>query len=671
MFIEICNLRNIASLELEIPEEKVSFITGSSGSGKSTIGKAIEGNYDENDVKAGADPASLIVKRTPDEVTVRKFSTDTERSLYTEEVSSGVFDVVMANDGELELAKEEFLKSVSALKEFEQELRNRRRDIDGFLAKTKYKLNKNGAFAKTSMVGAAQSALANSPVAQAELIKERGGQYLSWLLTGVSFPEWVDEKTCPFCCAEAVSDDRVRYLNEVTSSGDVKGFDHIPLLHTGADELGLSIGDLFDAVELDKLAELTKALAEERNSIDELLRFLDAPNTDLRDNTDLLKCINPQDTAFARYDKLPKVLAAAKSSSAAAKKRFGDLKGAFQRTIRRNKDAINEQLSRFDIPYRFELRDLNVGNGTASFFLVHQDSNAPRDYRGKLSYGERNVISLILFLMQPAEPGNLILIDDPVSSYDEYRREQIYKLIINRDDKNTILLLSHDHVFAKYALFHHLRAKTNRAQKRDLSPLEERVLDRTGKVMYLTNIDGRARADEINFNDYDTMANHILTRLQSNDLSYYQIVINLRLFYECQRENEKDKLIYSYLSAILHASREKDLSACQIKLLDQLMDKGICEGVLVQTIEERTGVLLPFFASIGEKDLSETEGFSLIEKIAVLREFEKNKDLKAEMSDIVHMNAALVHCLNPYKYYPCSKRLREKVKRFRPDGYSE
>lgn len=160
------------------------------------------------------------------------------------------------------------------------------------------------------------------------------------------------------------------------------------------------------------------------------------------------------------------------------------------------------------------------------------------------------------------------------------------------------------------------------------------------------------------------MTNHILNRLRTSDLSYYQQVINLRLFYECSRNKQDDKHIYGYLSAILHAPKADDFEQYKQSVLSSLSQYGQNEPDLRDSIKERTGVLLSPLDEVTKQGIDNREGFLLIENIAALREIEKDKEVKAEMSDLVHMNAALVYCLNPYKFYSCSRRLLAEIDYF-------
>lgn len=78
MKVDITNLRNIKSMSFEIPDGKVSLLTGSSGSGKSSIAVAINGEFDSDDARAGTDPSTMKVTTSSDRLSVKTFNVDTE-----------------------------------------------------------------------------------------------------------------------------------------------------------------------------------------------------------------------------------------------------------------------------------------------------------------------------------------------------------------------------------------------------------------------------------------------------------------------------------------------------------------------------------------------------------------------------------------------------------------
>lgn len=77
-----------------------------------------------------------------------------------------------------------------------------------------------------------------------------------------------------------------------------------------------------------------------------------------------------------------------------------------------------------------------------------------------------------------------MIIDDPASSYDEYRRKVIFDMLYKcKGENTTMLVLSHDHIFAKYAIYHFEKSKEKRYDR--LGTLEKLYYNQTGKIDYI------------------------------------------------------------------------------------------------------------------------------------------------------------------------------------------
>src|SRR5690606_7776953 len=132
------------------------------------------------------------------------------------------------------------------------------------------------------------------------------------------------------------------------------------------------------------------------------------------------------------------------------KKNLSRLKSEMKKTIANNKNEINNQLKLFGINYKVVEKPLKPNEKKAAFILKHNNDQNEIDRSKHLSTGEKNIFALILFLVR-TKTKNLI-IDDPASSFDSNRRKIIYDLIIKKSTKRTVLLLSHDEVFIKFAV---------------------------------------------------------------------------------------------------------------------------------------------------------------------------------------------------------------------------
>ena len=136
------------------------------------------------------------------------------------------------------------------------------------------------------------------------------------------------------------------------------------------------------------------------------------------------------------------------------RKKYDKAKEKTAKILYKKVSNINQIIRLFSIPYQIQAK-YNQGKIT-EYKLVHNRDSTKNDSKDKLSSGEKNIIALVLFIFAAKKnPNSVVIIDDPVSSYDEYRRKQICDLIVNKLNEQTVLLLSHDCVFAKYAVLEH------------------------------------------------------------------------------------------------------------------------------------------------------------------------------------------------------------------------
>ena len=118
------------------------------------------------------------------------------------------------------------------------------------------------------------------------------------------------------------------------------------------------------------------------------------------------------------------------------KSTLGNLKRETDKVITHNIRKINSYLDKFGINYNFDIDSYSNENNTLSYSLFHKlDENKENRIHG-LSFGEKNLISLLLFLLSSKE--EVIIIDDPASSFDDYRRKEILSLIYDISPNKTL-----------------------------------------------------------------------------------------------------------------------------------------------------------------------------------------------------------------------------------------
>jgi wobble nucleotide-excising tRNase len=294
-------------------------------------------------------------------------------------------------------------------------------------------------------------------------------------------------------------------------------------------------------------------------------------------------------------------------------------------TITDNKNLINNTLKTLGIKYRLVERPIKPREKKASFLLKHtSETKEEVNQMSYLSTGEKNIIALIFFLLKNKRKN--IIIDDPASSFDEYRRKIIFNYIKKNHNKRTVLVLSHDEVFSKFAI---------KAKYRDNNV-------NIGVVYFMSNYSGSPFVSNINLDDYKTLEEFVKTRIKTTD-NYLSKIVNCRLLYEIECQNSgATNIQYGYLSAIIHGTSVGDINA-------YLNKNTITEKEIIEEISKKCCAELPAYTVniIKESDITNLSNF---EKIFYLRETITDKKLKDEMSDLIHLNDKLAICLNPYKF---------------------
>lgn len=666
MDITIENFRNIKSLHATIQENKINFISGVSGSGKSSLAIALKGSFEELDRPAGTKGIKPTVKTALSNTPIEIFNKDVQDSLLIEEASSGVYEVIMNKDEGHRKAEAAYNQSMKSLNAYRSSVWSRINDIDAFLKQSGISIN-DSKIRKNCKFHKIRTSIEQDPLPRRQAVKEHGGEYLAWVSQGFrSKEEWgFGGNDCPFCEQE-IDETRNERLENI-SIEKTSPLSSLPDIVNSFRGFGVDNLDLFKLEDVDCAIDAAISLALERNDLKALLNYMDMMSLDIRNLEKPEKAINLSSDSYDQFDGLKESIEKTLRSSKGLRSSFGVLRAQFEKTLQENGERINGLLRRFAIPYEFELKGLDAQNKKAGFTLKHiEEEDGERDFKKNLSYGERGIIALILFLLKERKEDILLVIDDPVSSYDEFRRICTYRTLMEMDCGNTILVLSHDHVFLKYALLFHARAKQDEGNhKDDPQSIESRnkmILERTGSIMYLINDRGHVTCIEISRDDYAPITEHMKNRLQECS-TYLQKIINCRLYYESTpRADSHHDMAYGYLSAIMHCigKPEGELAGVIAEIPELLKNRGITENALLETIQEELDVELKEASQVTASDLKVSDELCELERVAVYRELcgTSNPDIKDEMSDLLHMNSALVYCLNPYKYTSYSNRLR-------------
>lgn len=619
MKIKIKGYRNLENLDYQIIDNKINMLFGISGSGKSSIAKALKMEDIEFNKKVDYEGNVEItleeIKPNPQDILL--FDDSCDKFIFDER-NENVFDIFVDNDAEMKKLQDEVDKQLQNL---DSEIKNSQlafEESSELVKKFGSKLTSNNEFKKNAKIKTIIKSVSDNKTSRCfKEFNSMDSQKVNWYLTGI---DYIEDNNCPFCekklskpkiekyermklinnkSVDLVRENKVKIEKQFSSNFKMtpKGFKE---LEAAMVRNAMANQDYQKIVEFSEKIKCGNMIKPEQIEISDGLKEF---------YPELFKQAR---LVNKRIDSLIKI-------STKAKRETKEL-------LMRRVSRVNSQIEKLGIPYKIEAEYYR--STITSYKLVHVNENKKIDRKHSLSSGEKNLISLLFFILDAAKKNTkLIIIDDPVSSFDSYRRKIVMEIIKDTLIGKTVLILSHDSIFAKYACFCTRGANRN--------PF--------GKISYFDNVNGLSEIKNITKDDFGEFLEYVENHLKGIT-DYYQKIINLRLLYE----KSHSAIEYGYLSAILHLRTK-------IEVDEQLKKRGVKEQDVIERINHRYNVVLPpYEGPISKSDIKDTN-YTILEKAVVLREiFKSNKSvmkkIKPELDNVVHLNDRLDICLDPYKY---------------------
>ena len=621
--INIHAYRNLRDFSLVLKKKKINCIIGVSGSGKSSIGKALLGDNDVLNHTAGCSDQMRITVNGSDELpSVEMFDSDSVRDYLIEEIpdAAEMYRILIDSDSEIQSAEETLKNSLSELKTSIDAYAERHRQCAEVHKALGSSLTEKGELRKSASIIKLEKQLesyTNNRIIKA--ITSMGGTRYSWILQGNELRKGTGQ--CPYCNKKM--NQRLIHQYDGFSKYDEKMTQGLFKSNNYPDIVS-SIDTTLAGVRQIK-QDVTNAVKAEAE-YEAVVQLYD--KLTVHDNHDVT--INLSD--FHELKSLfPDMYQALDQTSHELRKIKGLRNNAYHKTdtiLKRKLGTLNDELDYLDIPYRIEASAAN--NKIREYKFVHVDDHSDIDRRKCLSNGERNIAALLVFIEKVRkDQPELVIIDDPVSDYDDYRRQQLFQYIRSKLYGMTILILSHDSVYAKYAL-----GKRNNCK---------------GFVYFIQKEEGKQEIETITADDFGEFTDFIRGHIAQVD-DQYRKVINLRFLYEGRHRNP----VYIYLSGIAHMKTKEEF---QHDLAMHHMD----EKIILEKIQKDHQVTLQPYDGPEKHDISE---WTLIEKAFILRQSQDrllNKRLKEELNDYVHINGMKVVDLDPYRFVVCSSELRSFI----------
>lgn len=485
MHIEISNCNNIDSASLDISKNKLNIKFAPNGAGKSTIAKAIM-HYADDEKLADLMPFKLR-KENPEsfrpqiqcsenignvmcfnEAYVNQFT------FQSDELVSNSFDIFIRTEDYIATEQE-----IERIVKYIKELFTDNVKLDSLIANlnelgSAFKLTKTGiSKASTGMKALAKGNKIEHIPAGLEVYKpfirsSNNVGWIDWQTKGVKeFSEISD--CCPFCSTD--TQDKKEQIEKVSQEYDKTVIKNL----VGIINVIENLGDYFSEDAKERLAKITSLPDGLEKEHENFLGSIKTQTDTLLEKLGQLKTLKGFDfkqgekvkTKLDKYkldlqffsildsEKTQKAIAPINTSIDQVIEQAGNLQGKIniqralmKRLIKNHQANINNFLSYAG--YKYEVQ-IPGEDDKCQLKLWHIDyDKSVSGGNQHLSFGERNAFAIVLFMYEClAKKPDLIVLDDPISSFDKNKKYAILEMLFRGKPENclksdTVLMLTHD-----------------------------------------------------------------------------------------------------------------------------------------------------------------------------------------------------------------------------------
>ncbi|MBI9094922.1 MAG: AAA family ATPase [Sphaerochaeta sp.] len=485
MTIEIKNCNNIDSATIAIAEDKLNIKFAPNGTGKSTIAKAIilgtSDNSDLSELMPFKFRQENIEGKKPEAIGLNDIQ---HVMCFNEEYVSQILfkpEEVLSNSFDILIKTDTYKKNEREMEELVSEIKKiflGNQALDELVDTLKelgdaFKLTKTGlSKASSGMKGLAEgNNIQHIPKGlesyQPFIQSKDSVGWVKWQTDGYAYAELSDN--CPFCTSHAV--DKKELIKKVGQEYDKNTIKNLVKII----DVIKRLGNYFSEAAQEKLAiiiELKDGIEKEhedflvtmKNQIDNFVSKLEKLKTlsgfQFKDGEKVAEVLPLFKINFSFFDLLDsdKTQGAIKPINESIDriiKKAGQLQGKInqqrkemQKVVREHEKDINDFLAYAG--YRYAVR-FSGEDEKAHLKLRHLDQEEYLSGGNQhLSFGERNAFAIVLFMYEClSKKPDLIILDDPISSFDKNKKYAILEMLFRRDKalclKNkTVLMLTHD-----------------------------------------------------------------------------------------------------------------------------------------------------------------------------------------------------------------------------------
>lgn len=558
MNVEIKNFKNIKEFSHTFERGKVHLIYAGNGTGKTSIAQALTFNNNEKEKfkSHNDDWDELEVKKDKDFSIFLLDENFITLNILNDEIFNDSYEIIFNNDstkkleGKIEEQKvriAEFLKRSECI------------DLKKQLAYIDKNLGIKGAKKDELKITNLTKAISNLPKTVPYIDEELKSifnsqklksKWVAWIQEGEVYTHVHDSKICPYC-AQNIDDKRLKSINLIKASYNKKDLEE-------GQKFLQTYGVLSDNIKVDtnRMDSIYRGNIKSKVSVDAVKIILNRSTrlqklisdleriTAKRHNEAYIRIkFNSKDfindTQF--YSELISMSEEYNGNVNKLNKMREAISKQLIKSIESNNNLIRDYLYNAGIPYVLEF--ILDSEKNTKLLLKYKSKEINQSFKNVLSYGEKNLISALLFSLMKKGNKNLYIYDDPSMLLDDHKRYAFIDLIIQR--KNLKLLNTND---STLILTH------------SMSTLKEFLImakERSGqniKVWILKNNDGTCKLDEIKYRDlviYQQIVKNQITKTKFDTVK----LILIRKLVELGIIEDKQGKKYNLISSIFKYKR--------------------------------------------------------------------------------------------------------------------
>lgn len=483
--IQIHNCNNIKDGTIRIEPNKLNIKYGINGTGKTTIANAIKYSVKEDKLQDlqsyySTDKASIEVSPKFNKILVFNEEFINQVVFVEDEVIENSFEVFLKTP-DYEAKKRQLDEHLKILREIVVEdseivdLKNKLITINGKFSRT--------STGKLSTTGVLKSLLSKQNLYNIPTELESYRPFIENADNNIAWIDWVNKgeafdniDCCPYC-SEGLKENHIQKKEIFKKTYKKKDSQNLKEILELVKELKEFISDekyndLIKYIKSETPDDVIKMIVGKLTTeLDLLISRFDAindfgrKNIAMADISDIEQQISHMEIPvdifeIFRGEKLLNIfsrinekIVQLKGEVSSLKKEMGELKGLLLATINASQMDINDFLKTAGINYEIEIRAEDETNSKTILKQCFSDEKSNvENIREHLSWGENNAFSLILFMYYAhMQNADLIILDDPVSSFDSNKKYAILHRMFKNMGKQqislldkTVLLLTHD-----------------------------------------------------------------------------------------------------------------------------------------------------------------------------------------------------------------------------------